>query len=104
MIFSSCHRFPTAAEGPRPIIVRFVSFEDRETVYSKFLMPVLRDEKKRILTDLPLELKIKRSKLAKEAFKIRKDEGVQTRIQEKCVSVYLEVRKSKTDSWKKRDI
>ena len=43
-------------------------------------------------------------KKKKEAFHIRKNEDLQTRIKEKGLSVYLEVRKEKTDDWVKRKV
>lgn len=104
MLFSSCHRIPSEANGPKPVIIRFATFEDRDLIYSKFLSPVLREEKKRILTDLPLEMKKIRASLAKEAYKIRQKEKLKTRIVEKGTSVFLEVRKSKTESWRRREI
>lgn len=38
-----------------------------------------------------------KSKLAKEAYEIRKEELMKTRIKEQGLSVHLEVRKSKED-------
>lgn len=102
MHFVNCHRTPYEGEGPKPVILRFVSYEDRELIYSKSFMQVLRNKKMRILSDLPVEMKIKRSKLAKEAYKLRKEEGFKTRIIEKGLSVYLEARKTKLDPWERR--
>ncbi|XP_053406468.1 testis-specific gene 10 protein-like [Mercenaria mercenaria] len=102
--FTNCHRLPYDGAGPKPIIARFVYFEDRELIYSKALMPIFKNERKRVLTDLPTELKKTRAKLAKEAYTIRRSERLKTRILEKGLSVYLEVRRTKEDSWERREL
>lgn len=103
MTFANYHRLP-AEKGPKPIIVKFVTMEDRELVMSKAFHPVLREEKKRILSDLPVVMKRERGRLAKAAFKIRSEEKLKTRIVDKGLQVYLEVRKDTNQKWKRRDI
>ena len=59
---------------------------------------------KRILTDLPVPIKLKMDRIAKKAFKIRTEEKLQTRIKDKGLDLYLEVKKNKSDTWVRRDI
>ena len=74
MFFMNGHRLPSEpASGPRPVLIKFCSFEDREIVLSKAY-------RRRILTDLPVVMKRERGRLAKQAYKIRQDEKLQTRI------------------------
>jgi hypothetical protein len=103
MTFANYHRLP-AEKGPKPIIVKFVTMEDRELVMSKAFHPVLREEKKRILSDLPVVMKRERGRLAQAAYKIRSEEKLKTRIVEKGLQVYLEVRKDINQKWKRREI
>lgn len=101
MYFMHGHRMPSESqEGPRPIILRFAHYGDREIVLSKAYK--LGGTKKRTLSDLPVVMKKERRRLAKEAFAIRKGEGLQTRIKDKGLDVYMEVRKESTDRWVKR--
>ena len=50
----------------------------------------------------PVQMKNERGRLAKVAYKIRKEEKMQTRIKDKGLEVYLEVRKDENDLWAKR--
>ena len=100
MYFSNGHRFPSKAPGPKPIILRFTSFEDRELVLSN--AHKYAGKKKRVLVDLPAEMKQERSRIAKKAFEIRRQEEKQTRIKDKGLDIYLEVRKDKHEKWQKR--
>jgi hypothetical protein len=104
MSFTHLHRVPNEGNGPNPIIVRFLSFGDRDLVLSKSLLPVLRQERKRILTDLPVIMKRERGRLAKIAYTIRQSEKLKTRIQERGLDVYLQVRKGKEDMWVTRKV
>jgi uncharacterized protein YukE len=104
MAFANLHRIPTEGKGPKPVIVKFISMADRDIVFSKAFHPSLRDEKKRILTDLPVVMKRERGRLARIAYDIRQEEKLKTRIQETGLSVYLEVRKAKEDFWERRDV
>lgn len=104
MLFANYHRIPSESKGPRPVIVKFVCMSHRDLVYSKSFHPILRDEKKRILSDLPVAMKRQRGKLAKYAYNIRQAEKKQTRIVEKGLSVYLEVRKDKESDWEKHEV
>lgn len=96
------HRFPTESEGPKPIIIRFSSFDDRELILSH--AKNLLKTKKRILIDLPVVMKRERGRLAKIAFEIRKTEKLQTRIKDKGLDLYIEVRKERADTWVKRQL
>ena len=101
MYFAHGHRMPAEGqEGPRPLIMRFSSYEDRELVLSKAFK--LAGSRRRILPDLPVIMKKERGRLAKEAFNIRKREGLQTRIRDRGLEVLLEVRKERSDQWVKR--
>ena len=102
MQFTHGHRVPSRGKGPRPIILRFLSYQDRELVLNN--AKLLAGSKRRILVDLPTSMKIERDRLAKEAFHIRKKEDMQTRIKDKGLDVYLEVRKKSTDKWVKRAV
>ena len=103
MYFVHGHRLPTEKEeGPKPVILRFAHYGDRDIVLSNAYK--LAGTKRRILSDLPVSMKKERRRLAKEAFHIRKNEDLQTRIKEKGLSVYLEVRKEKADDWVKRKV
>ena len=86
--FNHGHRMPSEATGaPKPIILRFASYADRDMVLSHSFK--LAGTRRRIVTDLPFSMKKERNRLAKEAFKIRKGENFQTRIREKGLSVFL---------------
>lgn len=101
MYFAHGHRLPTKAKaGPRPIIIRFTSFGDRELVLSN--VPKLAGTRRRILSDLPVIMKEERGKLANKAYKIRQDEKLQTRIREQRLTLSLEVRVDSSESWVKR--
>lgn len=91
-----------AAEGPKPIILRFASFGDRDLVLS--LAYKLAGSKRRILADIPVFMKKERGRLAKEAYNIRHNEEMQTRIRDRGLTVFLEVRKKTEDPWVKRDV
>ena len=84
------------------MIIRFSSWDDRELVlsYAKNLL----NTGKRILTDLPTKMKIERNRIANIAYQIRKGKELQTRIKDKGLDLYLEVRKNKAAKWVRRDI
>ena len=99
--FVNGHRYPTKNKGPNPVIIRFSSWDDRELVLSH--AKNLLNTGKRILTDRPTKMKIERNRIANIAYQIRKGEELQTRIKDKGLDLYLEVRKNKTDKWVRRD-
>lgn len=101
MYFISGHRIPSESQGPKPIILRFSSSEDKDLVLSKSFK--LAGSKRRILVDLPLPMKKERARLAREAYKIRQQEHLQTRVREKGLDVFLQVRKDEHSHWIKRD-
>ena len=87
--------------GPNPVILRFSSFDDRELVLSH--AKNLLNTGKRILVDLPTKMKIERNRIANIAYKVRKEEELQTRIKDKGLDLYLEVRKDRNQKWVRRD-
>lgn len=100
MYFAAGHRVPTKAAGPKPIIIRCTSLEDRELILSN--SKYYGAKKKRVVVDLPKEMKEERSRLVKKAYEIRQKEDKQTRIRDKGLNVFLEVRNDQTDKWVKR--
>ena len=99
--FVNGHRYPTKNKGPNPVILRFSGFGDRELVLSH--AKNLLKTRKRILTDLPNKMNIERNRIANIAYQIRKGEELQTRIKDKGLDLYLEVRKDKNAKWVRRD-
>ena len=100
MYFAHGHRLPSRGQGPKPIILMFISYEDQELVLSNVRKLV--GSRRRILVDLPEPMKIERNRLAKRAYDFRKKDQLQTRIRDKGLEVYIETRKLSTDSWVKR--
>ena len=98
MYFAAGHRVPTKAAGPNPIIIRCTSLEDRELILTN--SKNYGGLKKRV--DLPKSMKEKRSVLAKKAYEIRQSEDIQTRIKDKGLEVFLEVRNNSSEKWVKR--
>ena len=96
------HRIPSKSPGPKPIIMRFGRYQDRDLVLSNAYK--LAGSKRRIIADWPVPMKNERGRLSKIAFKIRKEEDMQTRIKDKGLSVYLEVRKDENAQWVKRNV
>ena len=97
MRFTNGHRIPSKGPGPKPIIFRFTSHDDLNLVLSNSYR--LAGTKKRILIDLPLEMKQKRARLAKETFNIRRNEEKQTRILVRGLDVFLQVRNDEHSAW-----
>ena len=100
--FSNDHRLPSDHDGPRPVIMRFVSYEDRELVLSKAFN--LAKTGMRILTDLPVPMKKERQRLAKVAYGIRRDEHLKTRIRDTGLDMILDVTKDDTVMWAQRKV
>lgn len=96
------HRIPSKSPGPKPIIMRFGRYQDRELVLSNAYK--LAGSKRRIIADWPVQMKNERGRLSKIAYKIRKEENMQTRIKDKGLSVFLEVREDENTQWVKRDV
>ena len=92
---------PTKAVGvPKPIIMRFVYYVDRDFDLSK--AHHLAKTGKRILTDLPKTMRDERARLAKQAYQIRQKEALKTRVRDIGLDIMLEVRKYDTDKWVQR--
>ena len=103
MYFAHAHRLPSKKKGvPKPIIIRFTNYGDRELVLAN--AHKLGGTRRRIVSDLPLQMKETRGILAKEAYRIRHEEHMQTRIKEKGLTVSLEVRKKTGDDWVNRKV
>ena len=103
IVFHNGHRMPTKAVGvPKPIIMRFVYYEDRDLILSN--AHHLARTGKRILTDLPKTMKDERARLAKEAYQIRQKETLKTRIREIGLDIILEVKKHDADKWVQRKV
>ena len=102
MYFAHGHRIPTKSPGPKPIILRFAQYSDRDLMLSNAYK--LAGSKRRIIADWPVQMKNERGRLSKIAYRIRKNELLQTRIKDKGLDVYLEVRKDETVKWVKREV
>lgn len=97
---ANAHRLPTRSKGPKPIIVRFLHFGDKHLVMSR--AHKLAGKQIRILDDLPVSMKEERFQLSHVAYKIRKNEKLQTRIRDDGAHMMLETRKSISDRWIRR--
>ncbi|CAC5415283.1 unnamed protein product [Mytilus coruscus] len=97
MPLANAHRVPTHGKGPKPILVRFLHFGDKQLVMSKAYN--LKGTKIRLLDDLPVSMKEERFLLYHNAFKIRKRDKVQTRIRAKGAHMTLETRKNSVENW-----
>lgn len=103
MQFIHGHRLPSeVSKAPKPIILRFASFADRELVLSNAYK--LAGSRRRIVSDLPVVMKKERNRLSKQTFKIRHEEKLQTRIKDKGLDIFVQVRKDKDDEWVRRDV
>ncbi|VDI42557.1 Hypothetical predicted protein [Mytilus galloprovincialis] len=95
MPLANAHRVPTHGKGPKPILVRFVHFGDKQLVMSRAFN--LKGTTIRLLDDLPVSMKEERFLLSHNAFTIRKRDKVQTRIRAKGAHKTLETRKNNTE-------
>ena len=87
-------------DSPNSIIVKFSCMRDRNYVVKKCKnIPKMR--KISVRTDLPSDLKVKRAKLSHTAYKLHKEEKLQTRIRESRQDVWLETRRSINAPWSK---
>ena len=77
---ANAHRLSTRSKGPKPIIVRFLHFGDKQRVMSR--AHKLAGKQIRILDDLPVSMKEGRFLLSHVAYEIRKNEKLQTRMTE----------------------
>ncbi|CAC5409871.1 unnamed protein product [Mytilus coruscus] len=94
---ANAHRVPTHGKGPKPIIVRFLHFGDKQLIMSN--AHNLKGKKIRILDDLPISMKGERFLLSHNAFKIRKKDKLQTKIRAKGAHMTLETRKNSSEEW-----
>ncbi|CAC5406412.1 unnamed protein product [Mytilus coruscus] len=88
---ANAHRVPTRGSGPKPIIIRFLHYGDKQLIMSS--AHNLKGSQIRILDDLPVSKKEKRFLLSHVAYKIRKKEKLQTRIRDVGAHMTLETRK-----------
>lgn len=100
--FANGHRLPSKNIGPKPVIMRFSCYEDRELILSNAYK--LAKTGKKILTDLPVIMKGERARLAKIAYDVRQKEELKTRIRDVGLDMVLEVRKGDTEPWVKRKV
>lgn len=77
---ANAHRLSTRSKGPKPIIVRFLHFGDKQRVMSR--AHKLAGKQIRILDELPVSMKEGRFLLSHVAYEIRKNEKLQTRMTE----------------------
>jgi hypothetical protein len=98
---ANAHRLPTRSKGPKPIIVRFLHFGDKQVVMSRAYK--LADKQIRILDDLPVSLKEERFLLSHVAYKIRNNEKLHTKFRDDGAHMMLETRKSISDKWSRRE-
>jgi hypothetical protein len=94
---ANANRLPTRSKGPKPIIVRFVHFGDKQLVMSR--THTLSGKQIPILDDLPVSMKEERFLLSHVAYNIRKNEKLQTRTRDDGAHIMLETRKSISDKW-----
>ncbi|CAG2210820.1 unnamed protein product [Mytilus edulis] len=97
MPLANAHRVPTHGKGPKPILVRFVNFGDKQLVM--FKAHNLKGSTILLLDDLPVSMKEERFLLSHNVFTIRKRDKVQTRIRAKGAHMTLETRKNNTENW-----
>ena len=74
-------------QRPTPFINCFTSYEDWELVLSQAYK--LGGKQKRITTDLPVTMKKERGRLIREAYRIRKEEKLQTLFFPKPQTTFL---------------
>jgi hypothetical protein len=109
--FVNVHRLPRHNTDPTrashalgPIIVKFVKMADRQRIldasYKNFKM--LKETRISIRTDLPVDMKKLRGRLAEKAYLLRKQHK-QTRIIEKDIDVFLLYRDHKDSPWTRVD-
>jgi hypothetical protein len=98
---ANAHRLPIRSKGPKPIIVRFLHFGDKQLVMSR--AHNLAGKQIRIVDDLPVSMKEERFLLSHVAYKICKNENLQTRIRDDGAHMMLETRKSISDKWSRRE-
>jgi hypothetical protein len=102
LVIRNAHRLQKRDTGPTPIIVVFLYWQQRNTFMRAGRN--LAGTKMSVRTDLPPVLKQRRGQLASKAYKIRRDENVQARVQEKGIDVWVETRRTSAEPWVKRII
>eukprot|EP00057_Strongylocentrotus_purpuratus_P026860 XP_011681334.1 PREDICTED: uncharacterized protein LOC105446343 [Strongylocentrotus purpuratus] len=116
---ANAHRLPrrgaadqTSQRGPVPIIARFCYMENRNAILAAFdnqqrnrakatASPARAQPQSRLTvrTDLPPSLKIRRALLATEAYKMRKEQGLSTKIFVRGTEVCLQSKEKGTSKW-----
>ena len=93
---------PSKPKPPDPILVRFIHYTDKQYVMARGYK--LAGTHKRMLDDLPVEMKNIRHKLANIAYDIRNNEKLQTRIRDVGAKMILETRQNNRDTWRQRQV
>eukprot|EP00057_Strongylocentrotus_purpuratus_P023131 XP_011677605.1 PREDICTED: uncharacterized protein LOC105444702 [Strongylocentrotus purpuratus] len=116
---ANAHRLPrrgaadqTSQRGPVPIIARFCYMENRNAILAVFdnqqrnrakasASPARAQPQSRLTvrTDLPPSLRIRRALLATEAYKMRKEQGLSTKIFVRGTEVCLQSKEKGTSKW-----
>ena len=95
----SAARLQGNGKGPAPLRITFVRSDERDTCLRAG--PKLKGTNKSLRTDLPKTVRVARAKLAAKG-KTLKAEGkvIHTRVREKAISVWLEVKVTEASDWK----
>jgi arginine deiminase len=99
MVFQNCHPLP-AGRGTRPVIARFLTFADRDKVLKS--LPKLKGKnlKVTVMTDLPKELRQKRSELQRQMKAMKSADNARIlRVAERGQSIRIEEKEKKTGKW-----
>ena len=96
-----------AGQAPLPIIARFSFMRDRNRILAAY-----EDQQRKrtkdsvhaqmrvtVRTDLPPVMKARRAVLAKEAYKLRKEKGLSTKIFVSGINVHLQWKEKGTNRW-----
>lgn len=95
MLFQHCHPLPAQRDSTRPVIVRFVSFSDKEAVLRNLSRLKGKSCKVSVVTDLPKTMRDKRNELRKEMRAMKeKDGGRILRVAERGQAVRIEEKKA----------
>ena len=114
---ANAHRLPrresgaeAARQAPVPIIARFCYMRERNSILAAFeeqqrnrakgpAQPGRTQRRITVRTDLPPAMKARRGALADEAYKLRKERGMSTRIFVKGTDVCLQWKEKGTTKW-----
>ena len=95
----SAARLQGNGKGPPPLRITFLKADERDTCLRQG--PKLKGTKESLRTDLPKSVRIKRAKLAATGHTLKANGTVvHTRLREKAINVWLEVKKTEESDWK----